>query len=64
MGGGFEPVVRELTARGLAGGPPEGLDTYVGEQGTRLSGGERQRLAVALAVLGVIVMPYLDDSLA
>jgi ABC-type hemin transport system ATPase subunit len=30
---------------------PEGLDTYVGEQGTRLSGGERQRLAVACALL-------------
>jgi hypothetical protein len=26
---------------------PEGLDIYVGVQGTRLSGGERQRLAVA-----------------
>ena len=30
---------------------PEGMDTYLGERGTRLSGGQRQRIAIARAVL-------------
>ncbi|WP_205820976.1 ATP-binding cassette domain-containing protein [Methylobacterium nonmethylotrophicum] len=30
---------------------PEGLETRVGDRGTRLSGGERQRLMIARALL-------------
>jgi ATP-binding cassette, subfamily B, bacterial PglK len=29
---------------------PDGLDTYVGEQGTRISGGQRQRVGIARAL--------------
>jgi ATP-binding cassette subfamily C protein CydC len=32
-------------------GLPEGLDTWLGDQGLRLSGGERQRVAIARAIL-------------
>lgn len=45
---------------------PEGLDTIVGERGTKLSGGERQRLAIARALLvdaPVLVMDEATSSL-
>ncbi len=40
----------------------EGLDTKVGEGGSRLSGGQRQRLAVARALVGKPDFLILDDS--
>lgn len=40
---------------------PDGLDTMVGEHGSRLSGGQRRRLALARALLGDFPILIMDE---
>jgi ATP-binding cassette subfamily B protein len=44
-------ALAQASCTGLLARMPQGLDTLIGESGTKLSGGERQRLSIARALL-------------
>ncbi|HZJ10410.1 MAG TPA: ABC transporter ATP-binding protein, partial [Trueperaceae bacterium] len=52
----------ESASAGFVRELPEGLDTIIGDRGTKLSGGERQRVALARALLREPDLLVLDEA--
>lgn len=58
----LEDVVRRARLESLVASMPEGLDTVIGESGSRVSGGQAQRIGIARALYAQPKVLVLDEA--
>ncbi|ALW87117.1 hypothetical protein AUC43_19775 [Hymenobacter sedentarius] len=58
----LEYALEQASLRSFVDGLPNGVDTFIGERGSKLSGGQRQRIGIARALYKQMKVLVLDEA--